>query len=228
MCLHALGGTIQMTQPQFSGPHLGKRKSGKGIKPPAIPKANVYTGMTKLSMGSSQTMGRSEIRQVMNPTFGAQASGTGTSNVVSKQSMGSSSTMPRSEVSTSNSNTFGADAGAAKNPPPPPPPASNKPPAPPVRQWGSNQRTNPNPTYHAAVNTTNSNNSYKPSVVGGGSNKARGGGYGMDAELAKKAELKYDPVKEKEAQAWIENLTGESFPEGERAKRASLVTKECE
>jgi hypothetical protein len=42
----------------------------------------------------------------------------------------------------------------------------------------------------------------------------RGGGYGMDRELAAKAALKYDPQKESEAQAWIEGVTGIKFSQG--------------
>jgi len=222
MCIHALGGTVQKTQPQFAGPHLGKKKSG-GSAPPSIPKKAAYSGATKISMGSSQTMARSEIRQVMNPTFGAKASGTGTSSVISRQNIGSSQTMARSEISTSNSVTFGADASLPK--PSPTVTVTAKPPAPPVRKWGSNQRPNPNPTYMNPVNSANDNNRV---VVGGGvtagkargggygvtAGKARGGGYGMDAELARKAELKYDVGLEREAQAWIESVTGAPFPGG--------------
>jgi len=222
MCIHALGGTVQKTQPQFAGPHLGKKKSG-GSAPPSIPKKAAYSGATKISMGSSQTMARSEIRQVMNPTFGAKASGTGTSSVISRQNIGSSQTMARSEISTSNSVTFGADASLPK--PSPTVTVTAKPPAPPVRKWGSNQRPNPNPTYMNPVNSANDNNTV---VVGGGvtagkargggygvtAGKARGGGYGMDAELARKAELKYDVGLEREAQAWIESVTGAPFPGG--------------
>lgn len=39
----------------------------------------------------------------------------------------------------------------------------------------------------------------------------RGGGYGLDAELAAKREANYDYELEYEAQEWIENVTGEQF-----------------
>lgn len=50
--------------------------------------------------------------------------------------------------------------------------------------------------------------------------KVRGGGYGLDAELAKKAAEKYDYEMEDEARAWIEEIAGmqigEDFGEGLR------------
>lgn len=42
---------------------------------------------------------------------------------------------------------------------------------------------------------------------------ARGGGFGLDAELAQKREANYDYGAEKEAQEWIEAVTGERFSE---------------
>lgn len=42
--------------------------------------------------------------------------------------------------------------------------------------------------------------------------KVRGGGYGMDAELAKKAELRYDHDAEEQAQMWMEEILQEEFP----------------
>lgn len=50
--------------------------------------------------------------------------------------------------------------------------------------------------------------------MSGFNQNARGGGYGLDADLAQKASLKYDIPKEKEAQAWIEECTGSKFPGG--------------
>ena len=50
--------------------------------------------------------------------------------------------------------------------------------------------------------------------------KVRGGGYGLDAELARKAAEKYDYEMEDEARAWIETITGlelgDDFGEGLR------------
>lgn len=42
---------------------------------------------------------------------------------------------------------------------------------------------------------------------------ARGGGFGLDAELAQKREANYNHGAEKEAQDWIEAVTGERFNE---------------
>jgi hypothetical protein len=39
--------------------------------------------------------------------------------------------------------------------------------------------------------------------------QARGGGFGLDADLAKKAALKYDVGKEQEATQWMEQILGE-------------------
>lgn len=49
--------------------------------------------------------------------------------------------------------------------------------------------------------------SFPPTVEKG----VRGGGYGLDAELAAKREANYDHDAEVEAQEWIENVTNESF-----------------
>lgn len=49
-----------------------------------------------------------------------------------------------------------------------------------------------------------------PTVVSGG----RGGGYGLDAEIARKQSLNYDYNAEAQAQWWIENVTGIQFTEG--------------
>ncbi len=40
----------------------------------------------------------------------------------------------------------------------------------------------------------------------------RGGGFGLDAELARKQNEKYDPQAEQAARAWVEAVTGEAFP----------------
>jgi len=56
----------------------------------------------------------------------------------------------------------------------------------------------------APSSSYSSSSSYAPS--------ARGGGYGLDAELAKKMALKYDPKLEAEAQQWVEQVIGSSFP----------------
>ena len=39
---------------------------------------------------------------------------------------------------------------------------------------------------------------------------ARGGGYGLDAELARKQAAKHDAAAEDAARVWIEGATGES------------------
>lgn len=48
--------------------------------------------------------------------------------------------------------------------------------------------------------------------------KVRGGGYGLDAELAQRATERYDYGMEKDAQDWVESITGlqigDSFGEG--------------
>jgi hypothetical protein len=55
---------------------------------------------------------------------------------------------------------------------------------------------------------------------------ARGGGYGMDAELAAKAAGKYDPAMETRAREWIEGVTGEKFnstPFGDMLKDGTIL-----
>jgi hypothetical protein len=210
-CIHALGRTIQSTVPTFQGPTLGPKMSSANIAkftPSQKGVDYVGKGMTKLSMGSSQTMQRSTMNDTKDITFGNKMSGGSGSNAVSQQSQGSQNTMQRSEVSTSNSVTFGADAGTAKPPPP----------APPARKWGTNTRPAPPsvPAREAAAATSSYGSgavttTTKTAVAG------RGGGFGLDAELAAKAAAKYDVGLEQEAQRWIEQVTGISFSEGDFA-----------
>lgn len=61
----------------------------------------------------------------------------------------------------------------------------------------------------AATATTAPVTSPRRSPTGG-----RGGGYGLDAELAARREANYDYDAEAEAQEWIEDVTGERFAQG--------------
>jgi hypothetical protein len=66
-CIHALGRTVQNTVPTYAGPKLGAKSGGAtAAKWAQKNKTDDYVGkgMTKLSMGSSQTMQR----QTMNDT----------------------------------------------------------------------------------------------------------------------------------------------------------------
>mmetsp|Transcript_795 Transcript_795/g.1685 ORF Transcript_795/g.1685 Transcript_795/m.1685 type:complete len:601 (-) Transcript_795:60-1862(-) len=200
-CIHALGRTVQTTVPEFRGPHLGVKMSGKSASSfrsaaPAPSKAPAYNGMTKLAMGSSATMQRSTFNDTRNVAFGANTVGTGATNIVSQQSMGSSSTMQRSDITTSNSVTFGADSASGKSALPPAVPAKKK--------WAPAPAPRSSVPPPAPSSSYSSSSSYAPS--------ARGGGYGLDAELAKKMALKYDPKLEAEAQQWVEQVIGSSFP----------------
>ena len=95
-CLHALGRTIQSTVPTFTGPTLGPKMSGANAT--KFNQANknadyVGKGMTKLSMGSSQTMARSTMNDTKDITFGNKASGGAGTGAGSQQNAGSSGTM---------------------------------------------------------------------------------------------------------------------------------------
>ncbi len=56
---------------------------------------------------------------------------------------------------------------------------------------------------------------------------ARGGGYGLDAELARKQQDKYDPELEREVQEWMEAVTGEAFGEGSFASQLRSGERLC-
>ena len=197
-CIHALGRTVQTTCPDFRGPHLGAKMSGnskasfrQGGTGGAVKKENNY-GLSKFAVGSSKTMQKAGFNDTKSITFGADTVGIGSTSTVSQQSQGSVSTMQRSEISKSKDITFGYKSG------------NRKPPEPPPRRWGSNQ---PTQSRSRAVSNT------KPSAPASQTptkekGMARGGGYGLDAELAKKMALKYDVGLEREAAAWIESVTG--------------------
>ena len=94
--------------------------------------------------------------------------------------------------------TFGADAAKAKAAP-----------VPPARKWGTNTRPAPPPVPTATKPTSSA--PAPPAVASKQAVGARGGGFGMDAELAAKAAAKYDVGMEQEAAAWITAVTGIEF-----------------
>jgi len=115
-CIHSLGRASQKGG-LGGGKVLGAKVATANVRVfSEAQKRQSAVGQTKLSMGSSQTMGRTFVSTSNSNTFGADTSGTGNSSVMSKMSEGSSKIMPRSEVSVSNSNTFGADtSGMSSN-----------------------------------------------------------------------------------------------------------------
>jgi hypothetical protein len=206
-CIHSLGRTVQTTVPSFRGPHLGVKGGAVGNvadekTASAGRVATLETGMTKLSMGSAAVMQRTEVRGVMDPLFGARQAGDPVSNDVSRMNMGSYGVMDRSAVDVSKSVTFGADAGTGSvgaPPPRPTPPAASRPAPPPSR---------PAPPSTAAPKHPPAPGYPEPQAVrepvGG-----RGGGFGLDAELERQKQLRYDHGAEAEAREWITAVTGE-------------------
>jgi hypothetical protein len=75
---------------------------------------------------------------------------------------------------------------------------------------------------------TSSEHSSYPTEASKAISTGRGGGYGMDAELAAKTAAKFDPASEAQVKAWIEAVTGESFksePFGDMLKDGMLLCK---
>lgn len=152
-CLYALGRTVRKNYPSFQGPNLGVRESSPNKRQFSQKQlSDAKSTASKLNMGSSTTMDRSQVTRSNDVTFGATA--------------------PISKTLDSNINT---SSGII------PPPIKTKPLAPVTRSRSK-----------SPVST-------------------RGGGYGLDAELAKKAADKYDYDAEEEAQEWIEQIIHERF-----------------
>lgn len=72
---------------------------------------------------------------------------------------------------------------------------------------------------HATPERTSAASPARPSPTG------RGGGYGLDAELAAKREANYDYDAEAEAREWIEDVTGQDFEDefGEELRNGSRL-----
>jgi hypothetical protein len=120
-------------------------------------------------------------------------------NAVSLVNMGSQATMRRTQVSAAGSVTFGANAASQLQQSSSSTADSSKDTA--TSSLGQLERT-PSPA------TSSLNNCSIPAPV-----QVRGGGYGLDAELAAKAQEKYDYDLESEVVAWIEAITEQTLRE---------------
>ncbi len=120
-CIHSLGGAVQKSCPDYSGPRLGvaqrapairqwtdeqrKRQAEKAAATPTI-----------LSKGSSATMEKSKV-VLTGITMGADCGGASKApNVVAQANLGSSRTMEKSKVVLTGI-TMGADCGGASKAP---------------------------------------------------------------------------------------------------------------
>jgi hypothetical protein len=197
-CIFALSRTAQKNG--WNGPSLGPKASNANIRNFSADQVKSDGGMTKMGMGSSGVMQRSEISTsgAGNITFGAKQSGFGKAGTKASTTPYTSS-QPQSTSSNSR-----------HVPPYSPPPPLPKPTASssylPVKATSS-------------YGSSSSSSSYAPPNSGAansGTNfEARGGGFGMDAELAKKQAMKYDVGKEGEARRWIEEVSGLGLISGE-------------
>lgn len=99
-CLFALGSTVQLTVPDFAGPHLGARiaKANKReFSAEQVAAGRMNAAITKQTAGSSKTMDRTHVGN-SGPTFGAEAGGKSVDTGLTHSSLGSAKTMERSEV----------------------------------------------------------------------------------------------------------------------------------
>ncbi|CAK4109642.1 unnamed protein product [Aphanomyces euteiches] len=187
-CLHALGRAMQK-KPGYSGPTLGVKEATKNARQfteAQIAEARAATSL--LNMGSIGTMQRTSIDSSTSVTFGADAAKTPAATpVVASETASDVPSIFRRGSSNSNLST----------PAPTPTPAPE-----PVKTSG-------NVSIPPAFQRKNSNSPPKPAPV-----QTRGGGFGLDAELAAKAIAKYDYALEASCQAWIEAVTHSSFENG--------------
>ncbi|KAF0683661.1 Aste57867_24306 [Aphanomyces stellatus] len=191
-CLHALGRAMQK-KPGYRGPLLGVKESTKNARQFNDAQiADARHAVSILNMGSVATMQRSTIDSSASVTFGADAAQTPAPALpvaVTPESVAAAPVPSIFRKGSSNSNL-------AVDKPSPPKPASTTyaSPAPPV-----------------AVERKNSASSSAPPAA---PVQVRGGGYGLDAELAAKASAKYDYALEAACQTWIEAVTHKSFGAG--------------
>ncbi|CAM9693233.1 unnamed protein product [Chrysoparadoxa australica] len=99
--LHALGGAVKKSVPEYTGPSLGVRASSPTVREwSAEEKAKQRAqgaGMTKLHQGSSAVMERSDVIRT-GVTMGADYAGTGDTSTVTKMHLGGSEIAERKEV----------------------------------------------------------------------------------------------------------------------------------
>jgi len=110
--IHALGRTIQVTVPEFTGPTLGPRlaqRNERVFTEEQLRKARLQSQMTGITAGSQGIMERSEVSKHGSVTFGAEMAGIGDTSVQSQWSKGSQGIMERLGVDTSRSVTYGAE-----------------------------------------------------------------------------------------------------------------------
>jgi len=77
LCIFALGRTIQVSVPEYTGPTLGPKmahENKRSFTAGQLAHGREMSGMTKLAAGSSATMDRTHISAVGTNTFGANAS----------------------------------------------------------------------------------------------------------------------------------------------------------
>ncbi|ETV96214.1 hypothetical protein H310_10404 [Aphanomyces invadans] len=189
-CLHALGRAVQK-RPGYNGPTLGVKEATKNTRQfteAQIAEARHATSL--LNMGSIATMQRTSVDTSGSVTFGADSASTGVPSAAPVATTPSDSTLTVPSLFRRSSSAF------TDHVPTPPPQLSS--PAVVAKPVSSTPACS---TVAAASKTT----AATPPV------QVRGGGYGLDAEIAAAAAAKYDYALEASIQTWIEAITHKSF-----------------
>ncbi|CAM9246967.1 unnamed protein product [Sphacelaria rigidula] len=209
-CLHALGGTAQSTCPDFQGPHLGLKpvtKSPRKVKS-SVSKTEPTPPAAAPFQGCVATVPPSPVPQQI-PSADTSFDGVDESAPPPPYNEAASRWGRKDDRVP----LHRKDDEEEISPPPPFQEIASQ--TPPTALEGFTDK------FTEAVSVSEKTGSQVPqanhlheeasSPEARHPSAGRGGGYGLDAELAAKREANYDYELEYEAQEWIENVTGEQF-----------------
>ncbi|RHY88412.1 hypothetical protein DYB37_009930 [Aphanomyces astaci] len=183
-CLHAVGRAVQK-RPGYTGPTLGVKESTKNRRTFTHAQiAEARHATSLLNMGSITTMQRTSVDTSGSVTFGADSSAP-TTTTTTMSTTHDNSTVP---------SLFRTPSSSTDPSPSLPLPAAKPSSIPP-----------PSPAVNASVAMA--------TCPAAAPVQVRGGGYGLDAELAAAASAKYDYALERSIQEWIEAVTHQSKDE---------------
>ncbi|CAM9101703.1 unnamed protein product [Phaeothamnion confervicola] len=195
-CLHALGGAVQRTCPNFTGPHLGVRPGGAAA-----------AGIDAASGGSAGGNGN----VLMSPRGGV-------GNGASSGALARATALAKAKLE--GLTIDGQAAAAAPAPSTVSPQHALRPAVTLTAEEEIETARGEGPAVYEGQGQVRSNiplPASEPVRGGVGANGqreyvgARGGGYGLDADLAQKRAATYDYNAELQAQQWVEAVTGRPF-----------------
>lgn len=206
---HALGGTAQSTCPDFQGPHLGLKPVTKS---PREVKSSVSRTGSKPPAAAPFQGGVATVPSSPMPPI-IPAADTSFDDVDEPPPPPYDESAARWSQKDEQAALDRKDIEEQMSPPPPFQEIASETPPTALGGLGEKFTEAVSVSEKTGLSTPQSNNLHEEanSPEARHPSAGRGGGYGLDAELAAKREANYDYDLENEAQEWIENVTGEQF-----------------